>query len=233
MPAFQDDDDDDRDRPQAMIDWLSDKDPDVWFDVTTSLNWDNSERVLAWIVSQPQCDRANAALVFWGCDPEYYARNSADAKPSSDGFRLLDMVLRNWKSGFYTRAQLGWSEDHQQARYRKAIASLPRGVDPLAIPGDLLGPIKGRAPNIPKHLSAHHNTELRKLLWDLGTDIGFAPDSPEQRRIDRRLQRAAILHFVGDILGFWGRTLPWMAVLAVVMIGGAFVLRYLVKGVVL
>ncbi len=133
MPAFQDDDDDDRDRAQAMIDWLSDKEPDVWFDVTTSLNWDNSERVLAWIVSQPQCDKANAALVLWGCDPEYYARNSATAK-SSDGFRLLDMVLRNWKSGFYTRGELAWSEDHQQARYRQAVASLPGGVDPLAIP---------------------------------------------------------------------------------------------------
>ncbi len=96
-----------------------------------------------------------------------------------------------------------------------------------------MGSIKGRTPNVPKDLSAYHNAKLRKLLWDLGTDIGVATDSPEQRRIDRRLQRAAIVHFVGDILGFWGRTLPWMAVLAVVMIGGAFVLRYFVKGVVL
>jgi hypothetical protein len=26
-------------------------------------------------------------------------------------------------------------------------------------------------------------------------------------------------HVVGDMLGFWGRSLPWMAVLAVVLIG--------------
>ncbi len=236
MSTFQDDDEDDdnRDSPQAMIDWLSDKSPDVWFEVTQHLNWDNSMGVLDWIISQPQCDKANAALVFWGCDPEHYLHNRADANPSvSDGFCLLDKVLRNWKSGFYARGELAWREDHQQARYRNAVAALPGRTDPLAIPGDLLAPISGWVPNVPTHLSVYHNAELRKLLWDLGTSVGFAPGSPEARRIDRRLQRAIILHFAGDVLGFWWRSLPWMAALAVVLIGGAFVLRYLVKGVVL
>ena len=232
MPT--DDDDDDRDRQQAMIDWLSDKGPDAWFEVAQDLNWDNSERVLDWIVSQPLCDKANAALVFWGCDPEYHARNRTDpATSTSEGYRLLNKVLRNWKAGFYKRAELAWREDHQQARYRNAVAALPGKIDPLSIPAELLGPTKGRAPNVPRHLSKYHNAELRKLLWDLGTDIGYAPDSPEQRRIDRRLQRAAILRDVGDNLRFWGRSLPWLAALAVFLIGGAFVLRYLVKGVVL
>jgi hypothetical protein len=46
-------DDDDRDHAQAMIDWLADKDPDVWFEVTPNLNWDSADRVLDWIISQP------------------------------------------------------------------------------------------------------------------------------------------------------------------------------------
>jgi hypothetical protein len=55
-------------------------------------------------------------------------------------------------------------------------------------------------------LSKYYNPELRRLFWHLGTEIGYAPDSPEARRIDRRQQRAAVLRFYGDIFGFWART---------------------------
>lgn len=232
MPvAYDDDEDDDRDRSQAMIDWLKDISPDVWFDVSQSLNWDNSMPVLDWIVSQPQCDKANAALVFWGCDPFYYMRTPGSETDhiSAEGFALLDKVLRNWRSGFYQRAELAL-EDDWWAR-RGDLNSLQSGQH--AIPRDLIGPFRGRKPNIPKHLSKYHNPELRKLLWDLGTDVGHDPDSKEARQIELRLQRHAVMGFWSSIFGFWLRSVPWLAAFAVLAIGGAFVMRYLVKGVVL
>ena len=233
MSVAYDDFDDDRDHSQAMIDWLKDKSPDVWFDVAQSLNWDNAMGVLDWIVSQPQCDRANAALVFWGCDPFYYLRTPGSETDhiSSEGFALLDKVLRNWKAGFYKRAELASDDDWRQ-RYRDVVASLPNQHDRFAIPRDLLGPFHGRKPNVPKHLSKYHDPELRKLFWNLGTDIGHDPDSKEARRIELRLRRNAVMAFWGDIFGFWLRCVPWLAAFAVLAIGGAFVLRYLVKGVV-
>jgi hypothetical protein len=69
-------DEDERDHAQATIDWLADKDPDVRFEVAPNLNWDSAYRVLDWIVSQPGCDRANAAAVFWGADPLYHLRRT-------------------------------------------------------------------------------------------------------------------------------------------------------------
>ena len=212
MPAVyddDDDDDDDRDHPQAMIDWLSDKSPDVWFDVTRHLNWDNSHRVLDWIVSQPTCERANAALIFWGCDPFYYLRNPDRDHIGADGHDLMAKILHNWSSGFYQRRELAFDKNYR-LKYFELLEKLPGRVDPFDIPNDLLGPIHGRAPNVPPHLSAYNNAELRKLLSDLGTDIGYAPGSKEARRIERPLKRAAILHFYEAIFGSWVRSAVWM-----------------------
>lgn len=168
---YDDGDEHDHDHAQAMIDWLADKNPDVWFDVTRHLNWDSSSRVLDWIVSQPQCDRANAAAVFWGCDPLYYVKAyGSDTAATAGGLALLERVLRNWKIGFYRRAELAWDEDWRE-RYRRVVAARPGHRDPFAIPKDLLGPIPGRAPEIPAELRANNNAELKQLLWNLGTDV--------------------------------------------------------------
>jgi hypothetical protein len=232
--------DDERDHPQAMIDWLADKSPDVWFEVTQNLNWDNAYRVLDWIISQPQCDKANAASIFWGADPLYHLRPEAAAwESSSEGFLLLDKVLRNWKAGFYTRAELAWSEDWR-ARYRDAVAARPDKRDPLSIPNDLLAPWKGRAPNVPDDLRVENNVVLYDLLEDLGTQAGWRPGSQRWREArDPKFQRdaklardrAAIRYLVADVLRFWWRSLRWLAPLGVAAIVGAFLLRWINKGV--
>ena len=55
--------DDDRDHACAMIAWLDRQLPDVWHEVATHLSWDSAVPVLDWIVSQPRCDKATAALM--------------------------------------------------------------------------------------------------------------------------------------------------------------------------
>ena len=233
-------DDDERDHAQAMIDWLADKDPDLWFEVTPHLNWDSSFRVLDWIISQPRCDKANAAFVFWGADPLYHLRWVAAGETlNSEGFRLLDKVLRGWKAGFYRRAELAWPEDRRTA-YRDAVAALPGRRDPLSIPNDLLGPLKGRAPNVPEALRVENNLALYDLYYRLGTDMGWRPGSPEwraarnpklRRKAELARQRAAILRGAADNLRFRLRVALWMAPLALLAIAGAFVLRWMIKGV--
>lgn len=80
MPAITEDEDE-RDHAQAMIDWLADKDPDVWLAITPHLNWDSSFRVLDGIISQPRCDKANAAFVFWPPAPCIIRAASRVARP--------------------------------------------------------------------------------------------------------------------------------------------------------
>lgn len=160
---------------QAMIAWLANKDPDVWFEVTHHLRSDGAIPVLDWIVAQPACDRANAALVFWGCDPlGQIESDGAHAPAVLERLALLERVLRNWKKGFYRRSELAWDEDWR-GRYRRCmVAARPGLKERFAIPNDLLGPISGRAPEVPAELKVDGNDELRRLLAGLGADVDSA-----------------------------------------------------------
>jgi hypothetical protein len=166
---------------RAMIGWLADKDPDVWFATTPLLNWDNAVPVLKWIVSQPQCDKANAAAIFWSADPGYYAgRLAAGEKPSGDGWSLIQTIIKNWNSGFYVRSGLQWPDADGRAAmssYERGIAAHPDARQALDIPVGLFGPLGGRAPSIPPELTPAENPELWDLLDRLGTRAGFRPGS--------------------------------------------------------
>lgn len=224
-------DDDEIDHAQAMIDWLADKDPDVWFEVSHHLNWDSSERVLDWIVSQPQCDKANAALIFWGANPLWYLpRIGTPEHRDYGGFTLIEKILKNWKAGFYTSAELAWNEDNQ-AKYERVLAGIWGKRDPLAIPPELLAPWKGRKPKVPKALRAENNEVLNRLFYNLGTSITMRHEAKQRRQARRAEQRTDILGNAAETLDFYRRATPWLVLFAVVMIGGAFVLRWINKGV--
>jgi hypothetical protein len=230
MAEFEDDFDDNRDYSQEMIAWLRDKNPDVWFHVTEALNWDNAEGVLDWIVSQPTCDRANAALIFWGADPSYHMQNFAKREGfAAGGRKLIEKILRNWKTGFYQRADLAWDGDWRK-RYSETVAKLPGAHDPFSIPADLLGPFRGRKPAVPKHLNMYHNAELRRLLWNLGTDVGHAPASPEARAIETRLARQAIWANAKASLVWNLKMMAVMIPIGVAVVAGAFFMRWWNKG---
>jgi hypothetical protein len=225
------DEHDEKDHAQAMIDWLADKDPDVWFEVTSHLNWDSSFRVLDWIVSRPQCDKANAAMIFWGADPLYHLpRIGTSEHRRSEGFELIQRVLKNWKAGFYTRAQLAWDQDHRAA-YARTLAGIWSKRDPLAIPPELLAPMKGRKPKVPATLRAENNEVLHKLLLGLGTWVETRTYRKQQRARVLAEQRAAILRDFAERVDFYWRASAWLALAAVVMIGGAFLARWINKGV--
>jgi hypothetical protein len=231
MAEFQEDPDDyDRDHQAAMIAWLRDKSPDVWFHVTEVLNWDSSVRVLDWIVSQPMCDRTNAALIFWNADPSYHMENYAQrGGVNYDGRKLIEKILRNWKTGFYQSGELAWDGDFRK-RYRDTLAKLPGQHDPFSIPADLLGPFRGRKPAMPRHLNMYHNAELRRLLWNLGTDIGHDPASPEARAIETSLQRQEIWANAKASLIWNLKMMAVMIPIGAVFVAGAFFLRWWNKG---
>jgi hypothetical protein len=103
--------------------------------------------------------------------------------------------------------------------------------DPLAIPPELLAPWTGREPKVPKELLAENNARLNRLFYNLGTAITMRHEARQRRKARLAEQRAEILGNVFETLDFYRRAAPWLALLAVVMIGGAFVLRWVNKGV--
>jgi hypothetical protein len=190
---------------RTLSGWLKEQDPDVWYVTTDYLNWDNSGRILKWIVSQPQCDKANAAKIFWLADPSFYAAQiakGAGVPAWSESWPLVETILNNWRQGFYQRSELAWPDDEGRAcinTYRDVVASMPGADKAIDIPADLFGPIPGREPKVPPELTPQENAELWDMLDKQGSRIGPRPDSDQWKA-----ERAKAAQ-TGQKRGFWGR----------------------------
>ena len=181
----------------SLTTWLKDKDPDVWFVITDYLNWDNSKHVVKWIVKQPQCDKANVAKIFWGASPSFHACEIASGKGvpgwATESWSLIEIILDNWRRGFYQRAELAWPDDSGQASigyYLREVAAVPGAQSALDIPPDLFGPFPGRQPHIPPELTPQENAELWDMLKRQGTFAGSRPGS-DQWKAEREKTAAA------------------------------------------
>jgi len=190
----------------SLTTWLKDKDPDVWFVITDYLNWDNSHRVLKWIVKQPKCDKANAAKIFWNASPGFQACEIASkGKPwAGEGWSLIEIILENSRSGFYQRAELAWPDEEGRASinyYLRSVAETPGADTALDIPPDLFGPLPGRAPRVPPELMPQENAELWDMLKRQGTFAGPRPGSDQWQAEREKAASAA------KSTGFWSTLL--------------------------
>ncbi|TGD80288.1 DUF4274 domain-containing protein [Hymenobacter wooponensis] len=66
-------------------------------------NWDDGMEVLLWIIDNPICDKATAAMIFWHAQPSYYTEfaTEQEATYDADVYRLLRKIMTNWEVGFY------------------------------------------------------------------------------------------------------------------------------------
>lgn len=91
---------------QSLIDWLSRHSPEERHFVANCINWDYAPNVLNWLISQPDCEKATAKLIFYLGSPDYFLQyENADAvdKFSLDNFTLLKTIVDRWNSGLYKR----------------------------------------------------------------------------------------------------------------------------------
>ncbi|MEO1330537.1 MAG: hypothetical protein AAFW46_12815 [Pseudomonadota bacterium] len=86
------------------VEWLKDHGPDPisWFQICESWNWDFGYDEMTWIMSQPECDPVNASyILFMGALGEFEETREADGR--YDLFDFLQLIVQNWRKGFYTR----------------------------------------------------------------------------------------------------------------------------------
>jgi fatty acid desaturase len=84
---------------------------------------------------------------------------------------------------------------------------------------------------VPKALRAENNQVLNRLFYNLGTAITTRHEAKQWRKARLAEQRAAILASAMETVDFYWRVAPWVALVTVVMVGGAFALRWINKGV--
>ncbi len=88
-----------------LLEYLADKDPSIWHQVAWNWNWDGGVEVLKWIISQPQCHKGTALLVYWYGGPRYDSQfASAEEVPTfiRETYDLVREIEEKYLAGFYT-----------------------------------------------------------------------------------------------------------------------------------
>jgi hypothetical protein len=208
----------------AMIAWLQQRSPDVWHAVAGYLNWDSAEDVIEWIISQPQCDLATAALLFWKGAPDYWLQFpnvEAVCDFQVHGFNFCKNLAGRANSGFYTRRELEFfTRDEtcliggvdyflksEAENLQRCFQKESTGPFPWEFPTSLMPPIPGRPAIVSQEENPKTGTEIQGLLAELGTYISESPvlSKPQQFQIGEHVTKISypvnnIYQGVGTIL---------------------------------
>lgn len=97
---------------ELVIDFLKRNTPKERQLLAISWNFDNSKKVIQWIVDQPDTDRGTILYLYWHMAPAFYKENYADRKEceeenswSLEDYDIIDTIEKNYLSDFY-REQL-------------------------------------------------------------------------------------------------------------------------------
>lgn len=93
---------------ELVIDFLKKNTPKERQLLALSWNFDNSKKVIQWIVDQHDTDRGTILYLYWYMAPVFYKENYADRKEyeaenswSLEDFDIIAAIEKNFLSGFY------------------------------------------------------------------------------------------------------------------------------------
>jgi Domain of unknown function (DUF4274) len=92
-----------------QIEVLEKASPDDWHCVAATYNWDDDLRVLYWIVSQPECDKATALCVFWNGEPTGYDFENDTQIMGQDPYAvepMLKYIVQRFNTTGYSRSEI-------------------------------------------------------------------------------------------------------------------------------
>ncbi len=140
----------------AAADWLIGKPAEVWMGAVEQLCASHPDELYRWIVLQPECPAPVAGQIFWMRDPVWYASGML-SKPVdklegsyAHAFDLLGPILERWRTTGFAPSQLDFSRFASPAKYRALLSEYPTRPDPLQIPTNLLDPVRGTRPEVPR-----------------------------------------------------------------------------------
>lgn len=129
--------------------------PDDWHQVVDNWDWGDGLRILAWITSRTDCDRATAQHVIGFGSQDYFLRfPDREAvlreEPSSlEDFDLLAAVVARWNAGFYVRSEIATTDPEelaaQKSRHEQAVVDYADKGLPWRVDDSVFQPLSGRA----------------------------------------------------------------------------------------
>lgn len=125
--------------------------PAGWHRVALYGNWDFVEPAAwRWIVSQPDCEKATALVIFWKAQPDFYYEHGPRERLRPAEVEMYDLIMLirdRWRAGAYTRSEFGFDPDRDadrdtMARLRKLLG---KRLD-SEVPASMFGPLPGKHP---------------------------------------------------------------------------------------
>ena len=93
---------------ELIIDFLKKNNPKERQLLAISWNFDNSKKVIQWIVEQPDTDRGTILYLYWYMAPSFYKENCADRKECEEKYSwgledydIISAIEKNYLSDFY------------------------------------------------------------------------------------------------------------------------------------
>jgi hypothetical protein len=96
---------------QKQIEFLKTASPDDWHRIADEHNWDTRLDILYWIVSQPECDKATALLIFWKGEPIGHDFEDEQEKMGVESYAvepMLKYIVQRFNLAGYTRSEIAF-----------------------------------------------------------------------------------------------------------------------------
>ncbi|WP_170385399.1 DUF4274 domain-containing protein [Ruegeria atlantica] len=149
----------------GFLGWMEEfRDPDFWPVFVKGINHDLDATlpIIEWIVRQPDCDRATAAMIFvtFGGD-SIVGKNKGDLRAEEE--RICAYICDRLNDGGYARQELSLSglgfADDQSERFKRFSALAPSSDIPSPAPL-FEKPFSGRAPTTPYYIHSEDIVEV-------------------------------------------------------------------------
>lgn len=158
---------------------------DLWLDTVRRTTGDRHQRLLYWMLCQPECDFAVAASAFYRSNPLARILNPKPLTPRPGPTNLFALVLLNWDTGSFRTQNLRVDDKDVDpamlVRMQDAYHAHARGSLPFNIPPALLDPKGGIAMHVPAHLSPEDAPQLWPLYRHLGLRVPIEPPGMKRK----------------------------------------------------
>jgi hypothetical protein len=129
-----------RETSDRLFAWLAAHGPDEWHQLAAHWVYDRGLQPMAWIVQQPECDRATAQHVFWDLSAVVANPKLAETVAAED-LVIAEYIMERWRQRGFARSELASSEDYSGRWSQQVLSASP------AVPSSIAEPIAGRVPH--------------------------------------------------------------------------------------
>lgn len=129
---------------ELIIDFLVKNTPKERQLLVLSWNFDNSKKVIKWIVEQPDTDKGTILYLYWHMEPIFYKKKYKDEKEYDEensweleDFNIIKTIEKNYLANFYKNqiyafnpkkdsysAGYDWTESYDESKLKSKIPSI-------------------------------------------------------------------------------------------------------------